>query len=290
MGEIKNFNYKADPYFADLFQDPTMAKDVFTAFNNQQTYDQKQLQLENARDEAERNDKAQGLQDALAERISLGGMDEAQVLDEYQRLALETGKVDTYLNIAKQKESLKDGNEKENWDKFRLLKDIDPKLAADHFNQTLGSRYGMVNPSNMADLFINDGMVYDKNQLKPGQRIAPPARRGGEADPNKGVAGNEIWVSPDGKNFDYVNKRTAQGLQKALELRKQGWQKDSKSGSSEDPFAVLGAIASKLNGDTPYDAGDEPSAGPMPRPSGVPGPTLPPGKRLNNHVLPSIKR
>lgn len=285
MGKITNNNFKADPYFADLFQDPTMAKDVFTAFNNQQTYDRNQLQLDQAQKQALRQDKTQGLQDALAEKISLGGMDESKILDEYQRLALETGNVDDYLNIAKQKESIKDGNEKENWDKFRLLKDIDPKLAADHFNQTLGSRYGMVNPSNLADIFVSDGMVYDKNQLKPGQRIAPPSRRGGgEADPNKGVAGNEIWVSPDGKDFVIVNKRTPQGIQQALEFRKRGYQKDAKSGSDDDPFAKLTSIMNKLNGDTPYDTEDKPSAGVVARPSGVPGPIK------ERNILPSIRR
>lgn len=276
-----NYNYASDPYYADLFKAPTLADQVFQSFNDFQTYQNKaittqQNELENAQLQRKLDTRSK-----VADAMQSGELSGQNVNAALEQAALESGDVETYLTLQKQKDVDEKNSETEKWKRFQYLKEASPSLAIQFYNENLASKFGMIDPSQIQpDIQVIDGMVYDKNALKPGMRVAPPSKRGGgNSGPNLDV-GQVLFTSPDKKGFEWVSPKSDAGRQRMIQLRSQGWEKDSKAGGLD----LMGLLGS-LGGDGNQAAQDEPNVDPYS--ASISKPDNGVIKRRN--ILPSIK-
>jgi len=223
------YNFKSDPYYKDLYDSPSLAGQVVSAFNQYQQMQNAQLKNSIAEQALKQKQRQLDSASQISDLMQSGALSSREdIYAAIERSALDSGDVDSYLKVAKTREAENQDQDQEDWNTVQRLKQISPALAEQHYNQTLGSKYGMAGAGSFQEkpkMQIIDGQVFyvdENNQtITPGQRVAPSSRgRSGEYEP-------DYYVSPDGKKTRYFNPKDPANFKEIARLLEQGYRKST---------------------------------------------------------------
>ncbi len=293
------YNFQKDPYYADLYQAPSLSNQIVKAFSDYQQLESRQLQNQIAERKLQQEQRQLDSADKLSEMMSGGQLtDQADIYAAMQQTMLETGDVQGYLNIAKTREAEEKNEETRHYGIFSMLKENDPIAAGEYYNTHLASKYGAISEDALrpkAKSWREDGQVFYEERdgsIRPGQRYAPSSRGGrGEKEPTYSP------VTFEGPNGEIIrlNEKDPANNAKIEELFRNGYKE--KTGKEKEPTALeqllANNLANQLGGSNvlPTKSFPMPSNTPSAMPSPMPSPTpqskisIPPGVKVNKKIL-----
>lgn len=230
------YNFKSDPYYKDLYDSPSLAGQVVSAFNQYQQMQNAQLKNSIAEQELKQKQKQLDSASQISDLMQSGVLSSREdIYAAMERSALDSGDVDSYLKVAKTREAENQDQDQEDWNTVQRLKQISPALAEQHYNQTLGSKYGMAGAGSFQEkpkMKIIDGQVFyvdENNQtITPGQRVAPSSRGGSGGGGYK----PDYYVSPDGTDVQALNPKDPSNFDTISRLLEQGYRKPTNQKSN----------------------------------------------------------